>query len=70
MKYDSIQEPKPHHTCICLNCDYIYQRRKKVSKQCPRCGYKYKKILKSEFYKTPWKTHIGKNMEEKRKYLV
>jgi len=65
--YDSIQEPYPHHTVICLKCKHVYNRKSPMSKKCPKCGNKYEKILKSEFHKSKLFIYTGKNMERMRK---
>jgi hypothetical protein len=66
----SIQEPSPHHTCLCKKCGYVYNRNGKKSTKCRSCKTKYgKDICFTEFYVGKKKIYVGKNLEGQRKKL-
>ena len=69
MDYDSIQEPPPHHTVLCMHCGSLYNREGKIEKECRECGVKFKKNKISEFYVGKKKIYYGKDLEKRRKYL-
>ena len=69
-KYDSIHEPSPHHTVLCMKCGYMYTRKSSTSKVCPKCGLKYKGRKVSEFYVGKKKIYLGKDMESKGQLVV
>ena len=68
-KYDSVQEPSPHHTVLCMKCGYLYNRRNSTSKNCPKCGTSLLNNKKSEFFVDVKRKQIryGKNMESKQR---
>tara|TARA_Y100000034_G_scaffold132829_1_gene196755 strand:- start:842 stop:1117 length:276 start_codon:yes stop_codon:yes gene_type:complete len=73
-KFDSIQEKYPHHTVFCPETKYLFTRRTKISRSCPKTGKKFKKILMvREFWVKKDKLIINDNpkvnLEQRRKKI-
>jgi hypothetical protein len=69
LPFDSIQEPLPHHTVLCLTCGTLYNRKTKIEKKCKFCEKFFNKNKLSEFYVAKNKIYFGKDLEERRKVL-
>jgi hypothetical protein len=67
--YDSVQERYPHHTILCMTCGYLYNRRARVSRRCPKCGHYLKHNKISEFYVGKSKIYYGRGIEKRRKAI-
>jgi len=69
LSFDSIQEPPPHHTVLCLSCGALYNREEEIEKKCKSCGKIFTKNKTSEFFVGKDQIHFGKNLEWRRNHL-